>query len=177
MSGLPVVLSVSGWRCVVVGLGRVGSRKANSLILAGADVTTIDPSDAEAFVEAEHLTRPWQPGDCAEAQIVVIATNDAEVNERAGTEAKAAGALVLRADRPAAGDLSFPAVHRAGPVTVAIDSGGASPALSVMARDMIDEVLGKDHENWRRLAEWAAEHRGESSDDLQWRLEEIRGER
>lgn len=175
MKGLPVVLDIENQHCVVIGIGEAGRRKAFALLNAGADVTTIDPV-AEPIEGIRHLARVWQPGDCAGARVAVIATDDREVNSRAGSEAAAEGALVLRADQPSEGDLRFPAVFRAGPMTVAIDSGGASPALSVMVRNTIKRELGDDHENWDALAEWATANRDVSANDLEDRLEMIRGE-
>ena len=45
MTSLPVVLRIERWPCVVVGGGRVASRKTRALLDAGALVTVIAPTE------------------------------------------------------------------------------------------------------------------------------------
>ena len=45
--GYPVVLNLTGRRCIIVGGGRVAERKAKRLIESGAAVTVIAPEATE----------------------------------------------------------------------------------------------------------------------------------
>ncbi len=186
--GLPVVLDVVDRRCVVVGAGAGGRRKLAALVAAGARVTVIDPAglDQAALrdvapevawgeVGIDVVTRRWQPGDGAEATLVVVATDDPEVNAAVAAEATTAGALVLRSDGAEAGDLRLPAVARRSHLTVAVDSGGGSPALAAVARNEIIRLLAADGERWDELARWAVEHRPVSVVDVEARLAALRG--
>lgn len=191
MSGLPVVLDVTGRRCVVVGAGVGGARKVTALLLAGASVTVIDPALSPAVAPpwiADHdgnapappvdvtvKARPWRSGDTDGALVVVIATDDPATNEAAAAEAQAGGSLVLRADRPAAGDLRLPAVERVAGLTVAVDSGGAAPAVAAVARTELTTALRAEGERWDELGRWAAERRPVAAADVAARLAEMRG--
>ena len=162
MTGLPVVLDIEHRPCLVVGAGRAGELKIAALQAAGATVTIIDPRAAERPL-ATTVARRWQPGDSAAMFLTVIATDDAQVNELAAIDATEHGALVLRADRPGDGDLRLPAVFRAGRVTAAIDTGGASPVLAAFLRDQ----LADKGPLWAELAEWAAADRPVSRDAIE----------
>ena len=141
--GLAVMLRVGGRRCVVVGGGAVAARRARALVDAGAAVTVVAPEAVEALGGAavERVARGYEAGDLAGAFLVVTATDDAAVNEAVAAEAAERGVLVNRADDAAAGDVTFMASGKAGPVTVAVDSGGGSAAAAKAVRDELLAAL------------------------------------
>lgn len=168
---LPVQLHVAGRRCVVVGGGRVGRRRAARLAEAGADVVVVD------VVVDEELTRlaaqggvavhrgPFGPEQVSEAFLVVAATDDPAVNDAVAHAARSAGALVNRADDAAEGDLDLTGVVRRGPLTVALGTGGRAPAVTRWALERLDEsidgVLGLDADGVAMLVDVVAEVRAE----------------
>jgi siroheme synthase-like protein len=154
----PVVLRVAARRCLVVGGGPVAARRAGALVEAGARVTVVaplvndaierlsrrkpgigrrspDPSDPPASLEIER--RPYEAGEAARYGLVVTATGRAEIDRLVVADAVAAGVLVNSADRHSPGSVQLPAVHRDGPITVAVSTGGASPALARWIRNRI----------------------------------------
>lgn len=176
MSGLPVVLDVEGRLCVVIGGGRAGSLKAQALVAAGADLRVIDPGPLDPapldHARIDHRRRRWRAGDGDGAFLVVIATDDEAVNEAAAADAERQGALVLRADLPERGSVRFPAVLRAGRVTVAIDTDGASPTLAAWLRDRIADRS----QGWAELADWATANRPVTTEQLARHHENMTGE-
>jgi precorrin-2 dehydrogenase / sirohydrochlorin ferrochelatase len=154
----PVVLHVGGRKCLVVGGGSVAARKARGLLAAGARVTVVAPVVNDAVVsltvgargaaagsghpspseEAPTLgieRRPYEAGEAARYDLVATATGRPEVDRAVVADAVAAGVLVNSADGASPGTIQLPAVHRDGPVTVAVSTGGASPALARWLRD------------------------------------------
>jgi precorrin-2 dehydrogenase/sirohydrochlorin ferrochelatase len=152
MSEFPAMLRLRGRRAVVLGGGGVAARRAASLVEAGAAVTVIapevDPRIADLGVEV--MRRGYRKGDLAGARLVVLATDVPGVNDAAAEEAERTGALVNRADRPEAGDLTVPAHKRIGPVTVSVHTGGVSARAAAVIRDQMLEALDPD---WPRLLE------------------------
>jgi precorrin-2 dehydrogenase / sirohydrochlorin ferrochelatase len=148
---LPVVLEVDGWRCLVVGGGPVAARRAGGLLLAGAKVTVVAPELDGAFEDlagagpaaggrgpALHVERRrYLSGEAAGYRLVVTATGRPEVDGAVVADAVAGGVLVNNAAAATPGTVRFPAVHRAGPVTLAVSTSGHSPALAAWLRDRV----------------------------------------
>lgn len=145
-SDLPVMLSVRGKRCVVVGAGGVGVRRAKLLAEAGARVVLIAPRvhPSARLVSAEIHERCYAPEDLAGALLVVVATDDARVNEAVASDAAQRGVLVNRADDASAGDLAFMSSHRDGPLTLAVHTGGASASAAARLRDQLAGQVDPD---------------------------------
>ena len=170
----PVSLVVAGRRCVVIGGGAVAARKAAGLVAAGAAVTVIAPDihpDIRAL-EVELVERPYQSGDLDLAWLAMAATNDPEVNRQVHADGQAARVWVNAADEPESCAFTLPAVLRRGPVTVAVSTGGHSPALAGWLRDQVAGLLGPEI---GMLAEMLSEARdrlqaaGRSTEELDWR--------
>jgi siroheme synthase-like protein len=140
-------LDLSGRRCVVVGGGSVGYEKAAGLAACGAAVTVVSPELEPSFAE---LVFEWRRGryersDLDGAFLVIAATSDREVNECVSRDAEARGMLCNVADVPDLCNFILPAVHREGPIAVAVSTGGASPALAKRLRSQIAELVRPEH--------------------------------
>jgi siroheme synthase-like protein len=171
----PVGLVVAGKRCVVVGGGSVAARKVAGLVAAGASVVVVAPemcAEIRAGAAIELIERGYRAGDLDGAWLAMAATDDPEVNRQVHTDGLAARVWVNAADDPPACSFTLPAVLRRGPVSVAVSTGGHSPALAGWLRDRIAEGLGPEI---GRLAELLSEARdelqaaGRSTEGLDWR--------
>ncbi len=153
----PVALVVEGRPCLVVGGGSVAARKVVGLAACGADVTVVAPEVDEGIsvlaaappgvaergaVRVER--RPYRAGEAASYRLVVTATGVPGVDRAVARDADAAGVWVNSADDPDRCTFLLPAVHRQGPVTVAVSTGGASPALAAWLRTQVAAVVGPE---------------------------------
>ncbi len=152
------MLDIQGKRCVIVGGGSVALRRARALLEANGSVTVIAPSlDPQlSALPIERLERPYQQGDLDGARLVIIASNDPQVNQAVARDAATDGILVNRADDPPAGDFTVPAHAHHGPITLAVHTGGTSAAASAAIRRELSDALDPD---WPRLIEQAAAFR------------------
>jgi precorrin-2 dehydrogenase / sirohydrochlorin ferrochelatase len=134
-------------RCLVVGGGSVGVEKAGGLVDCGARVTVVAPEADEGVhaLPVEWRPRRYRERDLAGMFLVVAATSDRLVNERVHSDAEARGLLCNVADDPELCNFILPAVHREGPIAVAVSTGGASPALAKRIRDDVAAMLGPEH--------------------------------
>ncbi len=141
-------LDVAGRRCVVVGDGALADEKAAGLEACGALVHR---------VPAARYRRRVLRG----AFLVVAATPDRALGERICRDAERRSMLCNVADMPDLCNFILPAVHREGPIAVAVSTGGASPALAKRLRDEIAEIVRPEHgalaEELRALRPWAKE--------------------
>jgi siroheme synthase-like protein len=144
VSDFPIALHGERITAVVVGGGRVGTRKALALADAGAAVRVISPSittelgqaEAEGVLSVERAE--YSRDHIALATIVVAATSSREVNAQVATDAHALGKLVNISDFPDEGNFHTMALHRSGDVTIAVSAGGV-PGAATRIRDAIAE--------------------------------------
>ena len=164
MAYYPVFVEMKGRRCVVIGGGAVARRKVEGLLRAGAGVTVVSHVITEQLgVLAEagkiaRVARPYQPGDLAGFQFAFVATDDAAVTAAVRREADKLGVLLNAADDPTQCDFILPAVLHRDALTVAVATGGASPALSRAIREELELYFTEDY---AALAKIAAEVRRE----------------
>ena len=110
-------------------------------------MTVVSPELDASFAELEVEWRPgrYRRSDLRGAFLVIAATSDRSVNERVSRDAEARGMLCNVADVPELCNFILPAVHREGPIAVAVSTGGASPALAKRLRSQIAELVGPEH--------------------------------
>jgi precorrin-2 dehydrogenase/sirohydrochlorin ferrochelatase len=139
----PVFLDLVDRKVVVVGGGRVAERKVHSLLRSRAAVTVISPAltaGLKSLVRrglVRHLRRRYRSGDLRNAFLAFAATNDPALQRRIAAEANRLRCLVNVADRPELCTFLSPSVLRRGDLTIAISTGGKSPALAkALRRDL-----------------------------------------
>ena len=139
----PVFFDLTDVPVLVVGGGVVALRKAVGLAAAGAMVTVVAPQLSDGFdaVSSRIERRDYVTSDIAGHRLVMTATDDPAVNAAVAADATAAGIWVNSADDPANCSFILPAVARRGTVTVAVSTGGASPALATRLRDDIASTV------------------------------------
>ena len=164
MGYYPLYLEMNRRRCLVIGGGAVAERKIASLLEAGAKVTVISPDVTETVARwskdssIQFLARRYQRGDVKGHELVFVATNDGSVNAQVHQDGKEDGVWVNAADDPEHCDFILPSVLRRGDLTVAISSGGNSPALARTIREELEIYFTQEYE---QLAGLAAEARVE----------------
>ncbi len=151
----PVYLNLAGKRCVIIGGGTIAQGKIGGLLQAGCRVTVISPAAtagiraAAARGDIEFIERVYQPGDLAGAFIGVAATNVWHVNREIFEEAEERGTLLNVVDDPDLCSFIAPSIVKREPVTLAISTGGASPALARKLRETLAEAAALE---WADLA-------------------------
>ena len=141
----PVYLNLKGRRCVVFGGGAVAEDKILKLQTSGAIISVISP-DVTPVIQSlseqgklDWQPRKYQPGDLAGAFMAIAATNNRDVNRCIFEEAEESGILLNVVDDPVFCSFIAPAIVRRGNVTLAISTGGASPALARKLRESLEE--------------------------------------
>ena len=150
-TNIPVMLEVAGRRCVVVGAGPVGARRAKTLVEAQADVVVIAPDIKPSLIrladEKENLKlvrRGFQFDDLSNTLLVVIASNNERANGEARRSAIHHGVLMDGAHAKRGSDVTFMGSERRGPLTIAVHTGGASASAAKQIRKGLVEHLDPD---------------------------------
>ena len=147
MAPFPLFVELAARPCVVLGGGAVAERKVRGLLEAGALVTVISPALTPALARLvavgriAHVPRAYSEGDLAGTTLAFAATDDGAINAAVAREGRARGVWVNAADDPAHCDAIIPAIVRRGDVTVAVSTGGASPALARAVREHLERAL------------------------------------
>lgn len=158
----PVYLNLAGKRCVIFGGGRIAQGKIGALRQAGAIITVISPDATPGIRRAadegavDWIVRKYQPGDLEGSFIAVAATNVWYVNREIFEEAERLGVLLNVVDDPDLCSFIAPSIVKRDPVTLAISTGGASPAL---ARKIRETLAGDPNLRWADLAPVLSEAR------------------
>jgi siroheme synthase-like protein len=157
----PLLLDLVGRRCVVVGAGAIGARRAETLLAGGADVTLVDPAPSRAAEDlaargARIERRAYAAGDLDGAVLAVAATGNPQVDEAVHRDADAGDILCNVASNVEECSVVFPSVLNRGDVVVAASTGGASPALAARLRDHLAAAVGPE---WGALADLMGELR------------------
>jgi len=136
---------------VVIGGGHVAARKIEALLAADAQIKVISPAivpEILRLVDAGkvlHIKRTYQDGDLDDVFLAIAATNDPSVNQAIWTEATRRGCLINVVDDPVHSTFILPAILQRGEMSVAISTGGGSPALARRLRERLGEIIGPEY--------------------------------
>ena len=151
MQTYPLFVLINGKPCLVVGGGSVAARKVQDLLQAGARVTVVSPEITPGLAalaaqgEIRHLQGDFQEEQVAGMALVIGATDDMAVNARVSAAAQALGIWVNIVDQPDLCTFIVPAQVRRGDLTLAISTGGASPALARKLREDLEHHFGPEY--------------------------------
>ena len=149
---LPLHLSLTGRRVVVIGGGPVAARKVAACLAVGADVLVVAPYACEQIVaEAAAGMLVWHErdylaGDLDGAWLAFAATGDLSTDELVEVHATADRIFCVRADDATAGTARTPAVVRRDDLVISVGSlscaeQSADPRRSVAVRNAIAQAL------------------------------------
>jgi precorrin-2 dehydrogenase / sirohydrochlorin ferrochelatase len=147
----PIFLDLRGRSCLVVGGGKVGQRKVEGLVEAGAKVTVISPDLTPSLRrlakkrKINYLSRRYRKGDLQGHFLAYAATSDASAQRLMAGEARRADILLNVVDRPVLCRFIAPAIVRRGDLIIAISTSGASPALAKKVREELEQVFGPEY--------------------------------
>jgi precorrin-2 dehydrogenase/sirohydrochlorin ferrochelatase len=157
MKYYPVNLDLAGKRCVVVGGGEVAERKVERLLDCGAHVTVVGRALTTALAakkaagQLDHIDMDYEAGVLDGAFLIIGATDRGDVNERISKDAMARGLLVNIVDDPERCNFILPSLVRQGDLSIAISTGGNSPALAKKLRQELEGQYGPEYQTLIRI--------------------------
>jgi siroheme synthase-like protein len=129
----------------------VAERKVEGLLAAGAQTVVVSPSVTLALRQRARQgritlhEREVTPADLLGASLLIAATDDSALNARIVGQARELGIWANAVDDPACSDFIAPAMLERGDLTIAISTGGASPALAAALRRRLEAQFGDEY--------------------------------
>ncbi|HEY2563405.1 MAG TPA: bifunctional precorrin-2 dehydrogenase/sirohydrochlorin ferrochelatase [Acidimicrobiales bacterium] len=130
-------------RLRVLANGGASAASGESVSAKAASARSASPTaGANAHLVLEE--RRYRAGEAADYRLVITATGDPEVDRAVAADAETAGVWVNSADDVDNCTFMLPALYRDGDVTLAVSTGGASPALAGWLRDRAAAAIGPE---------------------------------
>jgi precorrin-2 dehydrogenase/sirohydrochlorin ferrochelatase len=126
MEAFPAYFPLRGRRVVIAGDGDGAEAKARLFAGSPADVVRIGRTEA------------LRPASYAGADLIFLASYDADFVREAAQAARTAGAPINVVDHPELSDFHTPAIVDRGQVVAAVGSAGAAPLLASLLRAEIE---------------------------------------
>jgi len=146
----PIFVKLDQLQTLIVGGGYVGLEKLTAVLANSPDapVTLVAPEiRAEIHELAQQhqavtlVVATYRPDFLDEKDIVIVGTNDKEVNRQVQADCKARKILVNVADTPPLCDFYLSSVVKKGDLKIAISTNGKSPTFAKRFREVLEEML------------------------------------
>ncbi|MDP1751761.1 MAG: siroheme synthase CysG [Reyranella sp.] len=147
MQAFPLFMSLQGRRALVAGGTEAAARKVELLLSAGAQVTLIADTvvgEIAQLIDEGRISwagRAFDDEDLAGVSLVVVASEDETLQARVSLAAQQRCLPVNVVDRPKLSSFIMPAIVDRAPITIAISTGGAAPALARRIRAEIERAM------------------------------------
>jgi uroporphyrin-III C-methyltransferase/precorrin-2 dehydrogenase/sirohydrochlorin ferrochelatase len=147
MQAFPLFMSLQGRRALVAGGTEAAARKVELLLSAGAQVTLIADTvvgEIAQLIDEGRISwagRAFEDEDLAGVSLVVVASEDEALQARVSLAAQQRCLPVNVVDRPKLSSFIMPAIVDRAPITIAISTGGAAPALARRIRAEIERAM------------------------------------
>jgi siroheme synthase-like protein len=167
----PVSLVLDGRRVLVVGGGKLATRRVADLLDAGARVEVVSPTvslEIAAWAEEQKVIvalRPFEAGDVRGAWLCVAGTDDPAVNRAVVVAAEREHCFVSSAGDGSMSSARPMSVLRRGDLEVAVGTSGRAPAAAVWVRHQLATLVGPEY---GVLIDLVAEARAEARAGANW---------
>jgi len=146
----PLFADLKGKCVLVVGGGKVAERKVMRLLEAGAQVTLVSPEVTPTLErlmqqgKIHHKSRSFKEKDIHGAWLVVAATDNRSVQKEVHALANEKQVFCNVVDQPEYCTFIVPSEIRRGDLSIAISTGGKSPALAKALRRKFEQEIGEE---------------------------------
>lgn len=148
----PAYIDLSEKEVLVVGGGKVATRKVQNLLKFTRNITVVAPEvtrEMKDLVKKHSLRlrrRRFLTGDLKNKDMVIVAVDDLELQKRIFNLCEKRRILCNSVDSPEFCNFIFPSLVVRGEVVIGISTSGQVPALSKRLRELIERALPEDLE-------------------------------
>lgn len=173
----PIFLKTSDKHFLIVGGGKVGCEKTQTLLRQNSQIKLRIVSEQfhENLLDVlgkhphiEKIQRSFNEDDLKDIDIVIAATDNKECNRRIKAQANKRNILVNAADQPELCDFYLGSVVKKGNLKIAISTNGKSPVLARRLREHLEESIPENiAESIENLNTFRNSHKGSLREKLE----------
>jgi len=140
---LPLGIDMTEVRCLIVGGGRIATRKVKTLLSTNASVTILSPSITDRLSYLAGMGQlcwmqsEYQSEYLVDYDFIIVATSDRRLNIGIGRDAQRLGKLYCVVSSGKHSNVIFPATYKNEMLTVAVHSNGTNCQYSKAIRNRI----------------------------------------
>lgn len=155
----PFMQKVDHKRFLVIGSGAIALRKVRLLLQFTDKITLVTHSDTRHDLSGleqegiEVLDRHFTPQDLQKADYCIASSDSSLANRNIAALCREADLPVNVPDDPDSCTFFMPSVIRKGNLVITVSTGGSSPAMSVVLRQKIEDMLPPNTEEILDLME------------------------
>lgn len=173
----PIFLKMHEIRTLLVGAGPVGLEKLQAILKnsprAAVDVVAQEIDEETRTFIAQHSTvrlfrKEFEESDLEHKDLVILATNNAGLNERIRNFAKERHILLNVADKPALCDFYLGSVVQKGNLKLGISTNGKSPTMAKRLKEFFNDILPEEIDETLELMQ---EYRNQLKGDFKEKVE------
>jgi uroporphyrin-III C-methyltransferase/precorrin-2 dehydrogenase/sirohydrochlorin ferrochelatase len=148
---MPITVSLSNRKVLVVGGGDVALRKIEMLLDYDSDITVIAPEVVDKisyFADKSSLKlekRAYRTPEASQYGLVISAADDKAVNKMVHDDCVASGVLVNVVDSPKLCTFIVPATVKRDKLTIAVSTDGTAPFLAGFLRSLLEDAFPAYH--------------------------------
>jgi precorrin-2 dehydrogenase / sirohydrochlorin ferrochelatase len=159
MAKYPIFLELGNRRVVLVGGGAVATRKAETLLKAGARLVIVaervdetlrglciaNKADSTGSPQAELIEGKYSKANLTGATLAIAATDNEKLNSQIYKDCQELEILCNVVDSPQLCDFYVPAVLRRGDLQIAVGTEGNCPAYAGHIRKKLEKIFTEKH--------------------------------
>lgn len=147
MAYFPLYLDMNNLKVLLVGGSTIATEKLEKLLVFTKEITVLAlrvDENMSTLAEKHNLTlyqRAYKRGDIEGFDLVIVATDTVELHKAIYEESRHTRVFVNSVDNTDYCDFIFPSFVQKGDLTIAISTGGASPAFAKKMRQHLDKMI------------------------------------
>lgn len=147
---MPLMIDLSNKKVVIVGGGKVATRRTTSLLAYTNHIHVVSPTITDTlqkYLETKQITyekKLFEPQDVKNADMVIAATNQSDVNNDVRA-ALSKNVLFNHAEQADLGNITFPNFLKRDKLTISVSTDGASPKLGQRIIKDLKDTYNEDY--------------------------------
>lgn len=148
----PINLKLDELDVVIIGGGEVAYRKCKNFLDFNKNVTIVSKQILNKFYDLEGnikiIKDDYKKMYIESASVIIVATNNRELNMEIGLYCRAKKKLVNVVDNLEISNFTVPSYIKRGDLLISVSTGGKSPSLSSKIKKELEEIYSEDYEEY-----------------------------